>query len=866
MKAIHGPRTTGIRQPDRAHRRRGTGAFLWAAALWAAAVPIALFLTPGGAADASPNPQPANVLLIVMDDIGVDQVGVYEDGYDLADHPDPCTPQLDSFAQGAMRFTNAWSNPVCSPTRSLIMTGMPAFRTGMGSVTGPNHPESVGLDEDMFTIADLVRSLPSGPNGQGVSAAIGKWHLADDSQWPYHPVPDPTANPFDPDAGLGFTYFQGSYFNINNYYDWSYTQMLGGTATEDPNHSTYATTQTTTDATAMFSTLEQESGDQPWLLYVAFNASHKPYHCPATGDCPDACSSETNWCEICGDLINPWLASIRRTRAMTQTMDAAIGQLIAQAPENTAIIIIGDNGTPRDASYGAFDPFPNDPSANHAKGSVYQGGVNVPLIIRSPWVNSGLSGRCDQLVSATDLFATVAQFLQVAPPENPFQDSRPLARYVDNSYCFPCLAIDREYVYAERFEPTFRPTAEGDVPSGYVASTHQRALRNTTHKLIEKRTAGGVVREFYRLYDDVVGDAAPQDPAVLDDPDGGNFNLSSAFETMDLMDYPNDWTTEDTEAFDALTCELADHYPALPVAGLLTATAAFTTTRSNMASEEGCTPTQCSDGELTVQVDHPSPMSKVIDRAVLQFDLRSLVLDPGESITSVTLEVGILQGAGSPSTSIVVKPYAPGCGGSCDPLGDACDCTDAYDGITGASYATASGWDQVGVKSIILGGSIADDLEAAIATGTFSLGLKIQGENTAPDDGVSLYALGCGAKLYHQLRIGTVGGGNGGGLRGPVPEDPELVSVAPRNYPNPFGPQTTIHYSVATPSPVSIRIYNAAGQLVRTLIKDEIQQPRDYDVIWNGTDDAGRRVATGLYFYDLQLGAKSISRPMMLMR
>ncbi|MEZ4652455.1 MAG: sulfatase-like hydrolase/transferase [Candidatus Eisenbacteria bacterium] len=616
----------------------------------------------------------------------------------------------------------------------------------------------------------------------------------------------------------------------------------------------------------MFSTLEQESGDQPWLLYVAFNASHKPYHCPATGDCPDACSSETNWCEICGDLINPWLASIRRTRAMTQTMDAAIGQLIAQAPENTAIIIIGDNGTPRDASYGAFDPFPNDPSANHAKGSVYQGGVNVPLIIRSPWVNSGLSGRCDQLVSATDLFATVAQFLQVAPPENPFQDSRPLARYVDNSYCFPCLAIDREYVYAERFEPTFRPTAEGDVPSGYVASTHQRALRNTTHKLIEKRTAGGVVREFYRLYDDVVGGAAPQDPAVLDDPDGGNFNLSSAFETMDLMDYPNDWTTRSTEAFDASPASWRITIRRFRWRASSRRPPPSRRRGPTWPPKRGALPRSAPTASSRCRSTIRCPMSKAIDRAVLQFDLRSLVLDPGESITSVTLEVGILQGAGSPSTSIVVKPYAPGCGGSCDPLGDACDCTDAYDGITGASYATASGWDQVGVKSIILGGSIADDLEAAIATGTFSLGLKIQGENTAPDDGVSLYALGCGAKLYHQLRIGTVGGGNGGGLRGPVPEDPELVSVAPRNYPNPFGPQTTIHYSVATPSPVSIRIYNAAGQLVRTLIKDEIQQPRDYDVIWNGTDDAGRRVATGLYFYDLQLGAKSISRPMMLMR
>ncbi|MCA9754831.1 MAG: sulfatase-like hydrolase/transferase [Candidatus Eisenbacteria bacterium] len=814
---------------------------------------------------AATNTAPANVLLIVMDDIGVDQVGVYEEAYDLTNHPDPCTPELDSFAQGAMRFTNAWSNPICSPTRSLIMTGVPACRSGIGIVTGENHPDSPGLDPDMYSIADMVRGL------SGESAAIGKWHLAQDPdtadpngpdpQWPYHPVPDPSEN--DPDDGLGFTYFQGSFANIGDYYDWTYTQILGGTVIEDLNHDTYATTQTTTDALQMFTTLEDESGDQPWLLYVAFNASHAQFHCPASGDCPDACTSETNWCEICGESPSQWGLKVQQTRAMTQTMDAAIGQLIDGAPENTAIIIIGDNGTPRDASKDAFDPFPGTGGVSHAKGTLYQGGINVPLIIKSP-LATGNSGVCNQLVSASDLFATVAQFLQVNPPANPQRDSYSLARYTDGAYCHPCVPIDREYVYAERFNPNFAPVSpDGGVPAEYVATYHFRALRNATHKLIEKRTGTGIVREFYRLYDDVVGGPAPQDPAVLDDPDTG-FNLSSAFETMNLLDEPN-WTSEDIAAFEDLTCELADHYPALPVEGLVVSTAALTATRSNSAPMEGCDPTECTDSEITVRVDHPvSPLAKVIDRAVLEFDLRPLVLEANQSIASATLEVEIMDPAGSPTTAIAVKPYSPACGGSCDPLGDLCDCADAFDGIAGTSYANTSGWNQVGLKSIPLGGSITSDIEAALSTGTFSLALKIQGENNAGDDGVSLYPLGCGATLLPQLKLTYVGGGTA--LREAIPDDPELVGVEPSNFPNPFGSHTTIHYSVAVPAPVSIRIYNASGQLVRTLVDDQTQSAREYAVTWDGSNNAGNSVASGLYFYEVRVGSKSTSRPMMLMR
>jgi hypothetical protein len=78
-------------------------------------------------------------------------------------------------------------------------------------------------------------------------------------------------------------------------------------------------------------------------------------------------------------------------------------------------------------------------------------------------------------------------------------------------------------------------------------------------------------------------------------------------------------------------------------------------------------------------------------------------------------------------------------------------------------------------------------------------------------------------------------------------------------YPNPFNPATTIRYSIASAGHVSLRIYNAAGQLVRTLV-DEAQLPRTggFSVIWDGTDNRGRSVSSGVYF--LKLTAESFSR------
>ena len=85
------------------------------------------------------------------------------------------------------------------------------------------------------------------------------------------------------------------------------------------------------------------------------------------------------------------------------------------------------------------------------------------------------------------------------------------------------------------------------------------------------------------------------------------------------------------------------------------------------------------------------------------------------------------------------------------------------------------------------------------------------------------------------------------------------------NYPNPFNPETTISYSVKEPAPVKIEIYNTKGQLVRTLV-NQIQPRGFYSEIWNGTDERGNPVASGVYMYRMTAGNYRSHKKMMLIK
>ena len=86
-----------------------------------------------------------------------------------------------------------------------------------------------------------------------------------------------------------------------------------------------------------------------------------------------------------------------------------------------------------------------------------------------------------------------------------------------------------------------------------------------------------------------------------------------------------------------------------------------------------------------------------------------------------------------------------------------------------------------------------------------------------------------------------------------------------QNYPNPFNPITTINYSIPTQSRVKLQIYNLLGQVVTTLV-DADKNPGYYEAIWNGTNQSGKSVSSGLYFYSLRAGQFNDTKKMVILK
>ncbi len=95
-------------------------------------------------------------------------------------------------------------------------------------------------------------------------------------------------------------------------------------------------------------------------------------------------------------------------------------------------------------------------------------------------------------------------------------------------------------------------------------------------------------------------------------------------------------------------------------------------------------------------------------------------------------------------------------------------------------------------------------------------------------------------------------------------QNPHQFELGP-NYPNPFNPNTTIHYSLAADQPATMTIYNALGQPVRVM-SNLPTGPGNHSVEWNGQMDAGQTAPSGVYFYKLQTGDNQAMRKMILMQ
>jgi arylsulfatase A-like enzyme len=388
----------------------------------------------GGEDDGATQPPP-NVLLIIADDLGVDRVAAY------GEHPDPGnTPVIDQLAADGVLFRNAWGNPVCSASRAALLTGRYSFRTGIGSGIPDGAAWELSVDE--VSIPDI---LPPAYR----SAAVGKWHLSG-SGGTYEDHP----------RLLGFEHHHGPLANLvgadHDYFNWpKNVDGVVGMST------TYATTDAVDEALALIEEFSAGPEPEPWFMWLAFNASHWPFHHP-----PD----ELHSFELPPHIgIEPVFM-----KAMTEAMDTEIGRLLdAMDPAvkaNTVIIFVGDNGTMLFATEPPFIP-------EQSKNTIFEGGINVPLIVSGRGVAPGM--ECDALVNTTDIFATVAELVGAVSHA---EDSVSMVPYFTD----PSLSL-RPWVYAELFEPEH--TVLNDVRA--------RTVRDRRYKL--HRMLGAPADALYNL-------------------------------------------------------------------------------------------------------------------------------------------------------------------------------------------------------------------------------------------------------------------------------------------------------------------------------------------------------------------------------
>lgn len=374
-----------------------------------------------------------NVLLIIADDFGTDSQSLYN----TTPGATAPTPNINALAAGGVRFTNAYATPVCSPTRACIITGRHGFRTGVGEVVSVASGNSLPSSE--LTLPEVTQN-----SGLGIqSACFGKWHLNSGG-------PVIVAN--GPNTIGGWPHYAGcTAGGLASYTSWSKT-INGVTSTV----TTYATTDVVNDAVAWINA--RNTANQKWFAWVAFNAPHTPFHNPPTS--------------LHGYGANP-ATNLLKYRAAVEAMDTEIGRLLLSVnAATTDIIFVGDNGTPGQVIQAPYDNA-------HAKDTLYEGGIRVPLIIKGPSVVAG--GRASgALVHAVDLFSTILEMAGVPLPSTVTLDSKSLKPILANQ------GDSRARLHSVQFDQA-------------TATVGGRVLRDDRYKLI-RFNAG--TDEFYDLLTD----------------------------------------------------------------------------------------------------------------------------------------------------------------------------------------------------------------------------------------------------------------------------------------------------------------------------------------------------------------------------
>ena len=334
--------------------------------------------------------KPLNVVLILADDLGAHDLGVTGSRF----HE---TPNLDRLAREGMRFTQAYSAcTVCSPSRAALMTGKyPARLKITDWIAGHDAPKA-----KLKPPVDWVKQLPLAETTLAeraqlagyATAHIGKWHLGPEGFWP---------------TNQGFGVNIGGYFRGQPP---SYFAPYGIPTLPDGPKGEYLTDREGAEAAKFIAA----NRDRSFFLNYWPYSVHTPLQAPA-----DLIAKyQRKAAQIGSSQTNAVYA------AMLESLDASVGRILkaldqAKLADRTVVIFSSDNG--------GLVLGPNPPTSNaplrSGKGSPYEGGVRVPLLVKWPGVTQPGSVSTEPVITM-DLAATVTTAL--AKPDGKARKAEPL--------------------------------------------------------------------------------------------------------------------------------------------------------------------------------------------------------------------------------------------------------------------------------------------------------------------------------------------------------------------------------------------------------------------------------------------------------
>lgn len=308
-----------------------------------------------------------NIVVILGDDMGYSDIGMF--GSEIQ------TPNLDMLASSGVRFTNYYTHASCSPSRSMLLSGVDTHLNGLGNMDEWTAPNQVGKDGYEGNLNDKVVTLPQLLKDSGYHTyMVGKWHLGKS------PDKIPAARGFERDFAM--LDGMGSYWDMTNM-----TALVPNTLyTEDGKYlsklpKNYYATRTYTEKIISFIDADHKDG-KPFFAYVSHQAPHDPYHLPKDwrnrhigqydvgwdmirqqrlkkqkelGIVSDSTSlAERMWFIPDYSVLAPASRAVVGRKmelyaGLMENLDFHIGELIAHLKEigeyeNTIFIVFGDNG------------------------------------------------------------------------------------------------------------------------------------------------------------------------------------------------------------------------------------------------------------------------------------------------------------------------------------------------------------------------------------------------------------------------------------------------------------------------------------------------------------------------------------------